>query len=105
MELDFSPYNKIGSTFLILRMVALFVSTWFVSIQCFLLSIAPEFKVVTFCDAYLILDWYIKINMLEYVDGNGVTCRRLLFKNWVKRRIFWDILTVFPFEVSFRAIK
>ena len=68
MELDFSPYNKVGSTFLILRMVALLVSTWFVTIQCSLLSVAPEFKVVTFCDAYLILDWYIKINMLEYVE-------------------------------------
>ena len=105
MELDFSPYNKVGSTFLILRMVALLVSTWFVTIQCSLLSVAPEFKVVTFCDAYLILDWYIKINMLVYVDGNGVTCRRLLFKNWVKLWIFLDILTLFPFEVSFRAIK
>ena len=100
MELDISPYTKLGFTFLIMRMIALYISFWLVSMQCMLMSVDYTFKMISFFDAYLVMDWYLRINNLLYINGVMVTDRRLLFKNWLSSRIVWDILTLFPFEVK-----
>ena len=81
-------------------MVALYVSFCFVTLQFFMFSVDRAFTVVAFCDSYLIIDWYLRINLLIYIDGVAVTDRRMLLKHWLNTRILWDVATLFPFEAS-----
>ena len=99
MEFDLSPYTRIGMGILAGRLIALYVSAYFVALQCFMLSIEPPFHMITVCDVYLILGWYVKMNGPTYIDGKLVTDRRIIFRERMRTRFFWDVMTLFPFEV------
>ena len=99
MEFDLSPYTRIGMGILAGRLIALYVSAYFVALQCFMLSIEPLFHMITVCDVYLILGWYVKMNGPTYIDGKLVTDRRIIFRERMRTRFFWDVMTLFPFEV------
>ena len=99
LEYDRSPFTKIGMALTITRLCMLYISFYLVTLQCLTLSVRPFFMVIILCDVYLIFYWYITLNATIYVNGAMVTDRRIIFRQRVRTRLFWDILTLFPFEV------
>ena len=100
LEHDITPYSRIGSAIMIGRTIALWFSAYFTILQCLTLSVHEAFALVTLFDVYLLLDWYIRINSLIYIDGVAVTDRRIVLQDWIKTKSFWDIITLCPFDVS-----
>ena len=53
-----------------------------------------------FCDAYLILCLYIRLNTTVYINGLAVSDRSMLLYHWFSTTVLWDFITLFPFDVS-----
>ena len=82
-------------------MITLYVSAYFVLLQCMLYSVETGFKIVILvCDVYLIFYWYLTLNTPVYINGVNVSDRRLIIADRMKTRMFWDVMTLFPFEVK-----
>ena len=101
LEYNRSPYSRLGITLIITRMITLYVSAYFVLLQCMLYSVETGFKIVILvCDVYLIFYWYLTLNTPVYINGVNVSDRRLIIADRMKTRMFWDVMTLFPFEVK-----
>ena len=99
MEHDFSAYTTLGVACKIMRLIALYVSVFFTCIQVFLLSVAPDFHIVTVCDVYLIIFFYLSLNLPTFINGVLVTDRRYILSDKLRTTLFWEVMTHFPFEV------
>ena len=95
-----SPHTNLGMVVISGRLIALWASGYSCILQCLMLSVSKTFSSITVFDVYLLLEWYIRINTIMYINGVAVTDRRILLQNWVKTKILWDVITLFPFEVS-----
>ena len=103
LEHDFTNFaflwTKFGRVHIFLKLLSCYLSSLLTIYTC-CFQFNDWNYCESFCDAYLILCLYIRLNTTCYINGLPISDRRLLFRHWLSTTVLWDIITLFPFDVS-----